>query len=59
MRSEYEGESDGLQRRANAKLDNIAKRTGLLERVKGDLIAFKFLTLLVLHLGRGQKRSPA
>lgn len=45
----------------NAELGNIAKGTGLLERRKGDLIGFRFTTLAVHHLGRGQKekRSPA
>lgn len=48
---------DGLQRLMNAKMGNIAKRTGLLERVKADLIAFKFMILVVLHLGRGQREK--
>lgn len=48
---------DGLQRLTNAKLDNIAKRTGLLETVKADLIAFKFMMLVVLPLGRGQREK--
>lgn len=38
----------------------ILPKNRTLERRRGDLIAFKFMALVVLHLGRRQKekRSP-